>query len=458
MRTPGRRNTQATIATKQQPHPPTPDHDSMLVSLLRRFGVKLSLNDPRWGHKPDGDNKKQEGRRPGGEGPPDLDQMWRDFNARMNRLFGRNNNGGGGDGYRPDMKGASVTAGVIAVIVLFIWLASGAFIVQEGQVGLVTTFGKFDHKTGPGFNWRWPAPFQAHQAVDVSRVRTAEVGYRGTVRSKTPKEALMLTDDENIIDIQFAVQYTLKDPVAWVFNNRDQDLTVHQVAETAIREIVGRSKMDFVLYEGREKVALDVGQLMQQILDRYKSGVQITNVTMQGVQPPEQVQAAFDDAVKAGQDRERQKNEGQAYANDVIPKASGAASRLLEEAEAYRSRIVANAEGDGARFKQVLEEYQKAPAVTRDRMYLETMQQIFTNTTKVMVDAKSGNNLLYLPLDKLIQQTDSANATNAAKPATAPAAAATTPTLPGSDPVYSVDVQRDSRNRDARDSRDREVR
>jgi len=228
---------------------------------------------------------------------------------------------------------------------------------------------------------------------------------------------------------------------------------VRQVAETAIREIVGRSKMDFVLYEGREKVALDVGQLMQQILDRYKSGVQITNVTMQGVQPPEQVQAAFDDAVKAGQDRERQKNEGQAYANDVIPKASGAASRLLEEAEAYRSRIVANAEGDASRFKQVLDEYQKAPAVTRDRMYLETMQQIFSNTTKVMVDAKSGNNLLYLPLDKLIQQSDSAPASKPAATATAP-----TTTLPGSDSVYSVDVQRDSRNRDARDSRDREVR
>ncbi|WP_034297710.1 FtsH protease activity modulator HflK [Herbaspirillum sp. RV1423] len=436
----------------------------MLVSLFKKLGLKFSLNDPQWGRGSQDDNNRQNqnnggngGKKPE-DGPPDLDQLWRDFNQRLSRMFGKRGNGGGsdnGDGgfNRGDIKGAGIGAGVIAIIVAFLWLASGFFIVQEGQTAVVMTFGKYSHTTLPGFNWRWPYPVQSHEIVNVSQVRTAEIGYRSNAKNKQLKEALMLTDDENIIDIQFAVQYKLKNAAEWLFNNRDQDETVRQVAETAIREIVGRSKMDFVLYEGREKVALDVGQLMQQILDRYKSGVQITNVTMQGVQPPEQVQAAFDDAVKAGQDRERQKNEGQAYANDVIPKASGASSRLLEEAEAYRSRIVANAEGDAARFKQVLDEYQKAPAVTRDRMYLETMQQIFSNTTKVMVDAKSGNNLLYLPLDKLIQQTDS----TAAKPTT-PSPAAAAPTLPGTDPVYPVDVQRDSRNRDARDSRDREVR
>jgi len=440
----------------------------MLVSLFKKLGIKFSLNDPQWGRGSQDDNNRQNqnngnnGKKPE-DGPPDLDQLWRDFNQRLSRLFGKRGGGGadngdGGGFNRGDIKGAGVGVGVIAVIVAFLWLASGFFIVQEGQTAVVMTFGKYSHTTLPGFNWRWPYPLQSHEIVNVSQVRTAEIGYRSNAKNKQLKEALMLTDDENIIDIQFAVQYKLKNAAEWLFNNRDQDETVRQVAETAIREIVGGSKMDFVLYEGREKVALDVGQLMQQILDRYKSGVQITNVTMQGVQPPEQVQAAFDDAVKAGQDRERQKNEGQAYANDVIPKASGASSRLLEEAEAYRSRIVANAEGDAARFKQVLEEYQKAPAVTRDRMYLETMQQIFSNTTKVMVDAKSGNNLLYLPLDKLIQQSD--NAAAAAKPATAPAgsSSAASPTLPGTDPVYSTDAQRDSRNRDARDSRDREVR
>ena len=217
------------------------------------------------------------------------------------------------------------------------------------------------------------------------------------------------------------MQYKLKSASDWIFNNREQESTVKQVAETAIREVVGRNKMDFVLYEGREKVAFDVSQLMQQILDRYSTGVQVTNVTMQGVQPPEQVQAAFDDAVKAGQDRERQKNEGQAYANDVIPKARGAAARLQEESQAYQARVVANAEGNASRFKQVLAEYQKAPAVTRDRMYFETMQQIFTSTTKLMIDTKNGNNMIYLPLDKLINQTLSSEPAPAAKPAGAPA-------------------------------------
>ena len=427
----------------------------MLVSLFRRIGVKLSLNDHRWGKRPEGEHKAQESRKPG-EGPPDLDQMWRDFNQRLNRMFGQKNPGGGGDGggYRPDMRGAGITAGVVAAIVIFIWLASGAFIVQEGQAGVVTTFGRLSHTTGAGFNWRWPYPFQAHETVNVSQVRTAEIGYRGSVRAKNPKEALMLTDDENIIDIQFAVQYKLKDPVQWLFNNRDQDDTVRQVAETAIREVVGRSKMDFVLYEGREKVANDVHVLMQQIVDRYALGAQVTNVTMQGVQPPEQVQGAFDDAVKAGQDRARARNEGEAYANDVIPRARGSAFRLIQDAEAYRSMVTENATGNAARFSQVVAEYQKAPAVTRDRMYLDTMQQIFTSASKVMVDAKTGSNLLYLPLDKLIAQTASNDAAIGSKSGPVQM----TPPVPPQEIMQTVEQvrQRDSRSRES--SRDRESR
>jgi membrane protease subunit HflK len=430
----------------------------MLVSFLKRIGLKFSLNDPRWGRgsQEDGQRPNNDGKRPG-NGPPDLDQLWRDFNQRLNRLFGNKGGGrgeGGGGGFTPDMRGAGIGVGLVAAIVAFLWLVSGFFIVQEGQTGVVLTFGKYSHMTPAGFNWRWPYPIQSHEVVNVSQVRTVEVGYRSNFKNKQTKESLMLTDDENIIDIQFAVQYTLKNAADWVFINREHEETVRQVAETAIREVVGRNKMDFVLYEGREKVALDVNQLMQQILDRYRLGAQITNVTMQNVQPPEQVQAAFDDAVKAGQDRERQKNEGQAYANDVIPRARGAASRLLQESEAYRSRVVANAQGDASRFKQILVEYQKAPAVTRDRMYLETMQQIFSNTTKVMVDARSGNNLLYLPLDKLISQ--SANDASA-KPAQAapPAGTGGAP----ADPMQSLESQRqNSRGRDGRDSRDRETR
>lgn len=432
----------------------------MLVPLLKKIGLKFSLNDPRWGRGSDNDqHQNQDGKKPG-EGPPDLDQLWRDFNQRLNRLFGNKGGGRGDDGggFGSDMKGAGIGIGLIGAIVAFLWLVSGFFIVQEGQTGVVMTFGRYSHMTPAGFNWRWPYPIQSHEIVNVSQVRTIEVGYRSSFKNKQPRESLMLTDDENIIDIQFAVQYRLKNAADWVFNNRDQEETVRQVAETAIREIVGKSKMDFVLYEGREKVALDVNQLMQQIVDRYRTGVQITNVTMQNVQPPEQVQAAFDDAVKAGQDRERQKNEGQAYANDVIPRARGAASRLLQEAEAYRSRVVANAQGDASRFKQVLVEYQKAPAVTRDRMYLETMQQIFTNTTKVMVDSRSGNNLLYLPLDKLIAQT--AGEVSGAKPGAQVPPPAPAMGTQNSDSLQSLENQRqrESRARDGRDSRDRETR
>ncbi|HEY4075248.1 MAG TPA: FtsH protease activity modulator HflK [Herbaspirillum sp.] len=431
----------------------------MLVSLLKRLGLKFSLNDPQWGRGSQDENRNNQNnddKRPNNNGgPPDLDQLWRDFNQRFNRLFGKKNGGGsdGGDFKKDGMKGTGIGAGIIVAIAVCLWLASGFFIVQEGQTAVVLTFGKYSYTTMPGFNWRWPYPIQSHEVVNLSQLRTVEIGYRANARNKQAKEALMLTDDENIIDIQFAVQYKLKNAAEWIFNNSDQEEMVRQVAETSIREIVGRSKMDYVLYEGREKVALDVGQLMQQILDHYKSGVQVTNVTMQGVQPPEQVQAAFDDAVKAGQDRERLKNEGQAYANDVIPKASGAASRLMQESEAYRSRVVANAEGDASRFKQVLAEYQKAPAVTRDRMYLDTMQQIFSNTTKVMVDAKTGSNLIYLPLDKLIAQSA---ADDAAKQGAAPLPQPT----PGaaSDAGAQVDPSRDARSRDPIDLRSRESR
>ncbi|MES2106244.1 MAG: FtsH protease activity modulator HflK [Pseudomonadota bacterium] len=417
----------------------------MVVSFLKKIGLTLSLNDPQWGRGSKNDN--QDGKKPT-EGPPDLDQLWRDFNQRLSRLFGQKGNGGGdGGGFTPDAAGARLGLGVIVAVLAFIWMVSGFFIVQEGQTAVITTFGKYSHSTVAGFNWRWPYPIQGHEIVNVSQVRTVEVGYRSNVKNKQPKEALMLTDDENIIDIQFAVQYKLKSAAEWLYSTRDPEEAMRQVAETAIREIVGKSKMDFVLYEGREKVALDVQTLMQQILERYQAGVQVTNVTMQGVQPPEQVQASFDDAVKAGQDRERQKNEGQAYANDVIPKSRGEASRLLQDAEGYKSRVVANAEGNAARFKQVLTEYQKAPAVTRDRMYIDAMQQIFSSTTKLMMDTKNGNNMIYLPLDKLISsQPDAAKAVQ-------------TPAQPAADvPTVEMRYNRDSRSRDSRDSRDRESR
>ena len=429
------------------------ERPSKLGSLFKKFGLSFSLNDPRWGRGSQDNNdqdSRQNSRKPT-DGPPDLDQLWRDFNQRLNKLFGGQGGGrdGGEGGGSSDGHGAGISVGVVAVVIGFLWLVSGFFIVQEGQTGVVMTFGKFSHSTQPGFNWRWPYPIQAHEVVNLSQVRTVEIGYRSNVRNKLARESLMLTDDENIIDIQFAVQYRLKDASQWVFNLRDQEETVKEVAETAIREIVGKSKMDFVLYEGREKVAFDTSALMQHILDRYKIGVLVTNVTMQAVQPPEQVQASFDDAVKAGQDRERQKNEGQAYANDVVPKARGAASRLMQESEGYKSRVVANAEGEASRFSKILTEYQKAPGVTRDRMYIEAMQQIFSSTTKVMVDTKSSNSMIYLPLDKLIAQTAAESAAGVHAPA-----APVSETLPATEGARAPEP----RARDSRSIRDRESR
>ena len=384
----------------------------MLVSLIKRIGARkaggplLSLNDPRWGHKP----KSNEGRGPNNnnkndnDGPPDLAQLWDDFNQRLNRLFGGKR--GGGDGsFRPGARGIGLTAAVVGAIAVLIWLASGAFIVQEGQVGIVTTFGRLSHVTGAGFNWRWPAPFQAHETVNTAQVQTAEIGYRANVRNKQRNEALMLTGDENIVDVQFSVQYKIKDPVAWVFNNRDQVETIRDAAETVVRELVGQNKMDTVLYEGRDKLAAQAREGIQRMADRYKMGAEIVGVTMQSVQPPDQVAAAIEDAGKAQEERARARSEAQAFADDILPQAKGKAARLLQDAEAYRASVVSVATGNAARFDKVVAEYAKAPAVTRDRMYIDTMQQILSSTSKVMIDAKTGNNTIYLPLDRLLAQS-----------------------------------------------------
>ncbi|WMD23118.1 FtsH protease activity modulator HflK [Achromobacter seleniivolatilans] len=375
--------------------------------------IKLfNLNDPGWGR---GNNNGSEPppKRPqgSGDGPPDLDEVWRDFNNRIGSLFGRKGGGGGNNrpGNRggitpPSPRGARIGLGVIALVAVGVWAASGFYIVQEGQVAVVTQFGKYKSTSQAGFQWRLPYPIQSQEIVNVSQLRTFEVGFRGGSRNKVLPEALMLTTDENIVDMQFVVQYRLRADGApdYLFMTRDPDESVRQASETAMREVVGKQSMDFVLYEGRTTVATQVQALMQQILDRYQTGVQVSTVAIQNVQPPEQVQAAFDDAVKAGQDRERQINEGQAYANQVVPLASGQASRMTEQAEGYKAKVVGDAQGNTSRFTSVLGEYEKAPLVTRQRMYLESMQDIFTRASKVMVDTKSNNNMLYLPLDKIM--------------------------------------------------------
>ena len=384
----------------------------------------MSLNDPQWGRKPGRNNSGGGGKE---SGPPDLDEIWNNLGQRLNTILGRKGGDGGNDGpgnatRRPLGRLPLGGIGLLILIVFLIWMASGFYIVDQGRRGIVLTFGRYTETTNPGPRWHLPYPIQSAEVINQSQVKTVEVGYRGSRNSKMPKESLMLTDDENIIDIQFAVQFNLKSVEDNVFNNREHDdEAVRQVAETSIREVVGKSKMDYVLNEGREQVAAQTKALMQEILDRYKTGIQVVRVTMQNAQPPEQVQGAFDEAVKAGQDKERQKNEGQAYANDVIPKARGNASRTLEEAAGYSGRVVAEAEGNAARFKQVLAEYSKAPGVTRDRLYLDMMQSVLGASTKVLIDQKNGNNLMYLPLDKLIAQ-GAAAAAAAEAPRTTPAA------------------------------------
>jgi membrane protease subunit HflK len=383
------------------------------------------------------------------DGPPDLDELWRDFNRKLSNLFGGKGGGNGPRGndgdepaFQPDMKGAGVGAGLIVGLVVLVWAGSGLFIVQEGHQAVVTTFGKYSSTVSAGMQYRLPYPFQAHETVPVTQLRSVEVG-RNTVSQTTGlRDSAMLTQDENIVDIRFIVQYVLKDARAFLFENRDTDAAVVQASESAVREIVGRSKVDSVLYERRDAIAADLVRSIQTQLDKLNAGVTIRNVNLQSVQVPEQVQAAFDDVVKAGADRDRFKNEGQAYASDVIPKAQGTAARLRAEAEGYRSRIVATAEGDAERFSSVLAEYQKAPAVTRDRLYIDTMREVYGNVSKVMVDSRNGSNLLYLPLDKLMQQ--------AGVPASVTATPAPGPAAPADG--TAADRARDIRSRD-RDSR-----
>lgn len=416
-------------------------------------GLLMSMNDPGWGNSPNNGNKGNDG------GPPDLEEIWRDFNRRLSGAFGKK--GGSAPSSGP-IRPAQIGGGAAAIVglALLLWLSSGYYIVDASERGVVLQFGRYKETTEPGLRWRLPWPIQSHELVNLTGIRTVEIGYRGSEKNRVPKEALMLTDDENIVSVQFAVQYLLKDPQSYLFTNRHPDDTVVQAAETAIREVVGKSRMDFVLYESRDQIAASTQKLIQDILDRYETGIQIRSVNMQSAQPPEQVQSAFDDAVKAGQDRERQKNEGQAYANDVVPKAQGTASRLMQEADGYKQRIIATAEGDASRFKQVLTEYSRAPEVTRQRMYLDTMQQVYSNTTKVMVDAKGQGNLLYLPLDKLMQ---AAALPQAVPEASIPAANVVSPSVPsaigaGSQavPERSNPLERsDSRTRDGLRSRER---
>ncbi|HTH59086.1 MAG TPA: FtsH protease activity modulator HflK [Paraburkholderia sp.] len=399
----------------------------------QRARAIFSLNDPRWGRGEGNGQRQDESRRPqgdGNDGPPDLDEMWRDFNRRLSGLFGRKGNGRGPGslGPRPDNgRNARIGVGIVIGVLIAIYLGSGVFVVQEGQAAVVLQFGQYRHTVEQGVHWRLPYPFQTHETVNIGQIRSVEIGRSNVVRPADVKDASVLTRDGDILEVRFTVQYQVKQPTDYLFHSADPDMGVTQAAQAAVRTVVGaHATSDLLFEENREPVRAQLADTIQRSLDASKSGLEVTGVTIQSVQAPEQVQAAFDDAVKAHQDRERAKRDAQAAADQVLPKAQADAARMIDEAKAYSDQVVAQAQGDAERFNRVYEQYAKAPEVIRHRMYLETMQHIYSNATKVFVDSKSGNNVLYLPLDKIAEagreRAAAANGANAAAGVSTPAA------------------------------------
>ena len=367
-------------------------------------------------NEPDGNGDRDPwGNRGRQQAPPDLDEVLRKLQTRWGRVFGRRSGGGGrpGRGFGSGLfgRGGFLGFGLVVVALVVAWWLAGIWIIQEPERGVVLRFGAYHRTMEPGFNWS-PYFVDSVVTVNVDRVRIAEIGFRnqGTSVAAVPREALMLTEDENIVDLQFAVQYRVKDPGQFLFENTQPEIALRQATESAVREIVGRSKMDFVLTEGRGAVAAEMQALIQDILDRYRTGLHVMSVNMQNAQPPTQVQDAFLDAIKAREDQERIINEARAYQADVVPKARGEANAVLAQAEAYQQRVEAIALGDASRFEQVLKAYQAAPDITRDRLYLEAVESVLANTSKVLVDIPEGNNLMYLPLDQIIKSRGDAGA------------------------------------------------
>lgn len=326
----------------------------------------------------------------GGSKPPELDEVFRKLQSKLGGLFGR----GGGGGVKLPAGGGGAGFGSmfgIALLVFGLWLAYDIpYRIEEGERGVVLRFGKFDRIGMPGLNFRLPRPVESVTKVNVEQVRS--VADRAT----------MLTEDENIVDVDLAVQYKVKNVEDFVFKVRDPDLTLRQAAESAVREVVGSHTMDFAISEGRQQIADGTEVVLQDILDLYQTGLEVTSVNLQDARPPQEVKEAFDDAVKAREDRQRYENEAEAYSNGLIPETRGAAARQIQEAEGYKATVIARADGEAERFTLLLTEYRRAPAVTRERLYLETMETVLGRAGKVIVDVEGGNNIMYLPLDRML--------------------------------------------------------
>jgi len=401
-------------------------------------------------NEPGGDKKDPWSGRGDQKGPPDLDEVIRSLQEKLSKLFGGGNGGNQGSSGSFSSGNSMKSLGFLAGGAVVLWGLSGFYIVDEGNHGVETRFGHYIGVTQSGLNWHLPAPIEGVDIVNVQQQRFIEVGYRSggseQAAASVPKEALMLTKDENYVDVRLAVQYQVKDAKQFIFNVVNPALTLKQVTESALRGVVGSSTMDFVLTQGRSEIVTLIKKELQDVMDGYQSGIQITSVNLQDAQPPEQVQNSFEDAIKAREDEQRLINEAEAYSNDVVPKARGAAARKIQEAEGYKEQVIAQAQGETNRFSKLLAEYIKAPDVTRKRLYIESMEAVLAETNTVMVDVKGGNNLLYLPLDKMMQhQPSSPPAPISPQPGTAD--------QPQSQPVVIQEqaVERTSiRSRDAR--------
>ena len=342
--------------------------------------------------------------------PPELDEVIKDFKNKFNTTFGggsSSNNSGVGKAAKGSFK-------YVLILAVLVWLLTGIYIVDPAERGVVLRFGAFQNSTTQGPHWHIPYPVEAVYKVNVEQIRAAEIGFRNVQNSYSggvSSESLMLTKDENMVDVKLAVQYKIADAQSYLFNVYNPELTLSHVVQSVIRQVVGDNTMDYVLTTGREQVAQEVKVASQALLNEYNTGLMITAVTMQDAQPPIQVKASFDDVVKAREDEQRYINEAKAYANDIVPKARGASQRLLAEAEAYMSEVVSKSEGEAYRFNQILTEYTKAPEVTRERLYRETLEEVFSSTNKVIVDSSS-NSMMYLPIDQLINSSRTSKSTS----------------------------------------------
>lgn len=373
-----------------------------------------------------------------GGGPPDLDRIVRDFQQKLGSIL-RGGRGGGGSPAGPASAPGGSSLLWLAGLLVVGWVLTGLYRVDDAEEAVVLRFGKFSSTAPPGLRWHLPWPIESVELVNVNEI------------SPFNKQTRMLTADENIVDVDMVVQYQKAEPAKYLFRVRDPEATISDVSESAIREIIGKSKMDFALGEGRAEIGIRTEELIQQTLDEYGTGIRITKVNLQDVNFPDQVDAAVQDAIKAREDRERLAFEAQAYANDVLPKARGEAARRLADAEAYKARVTADAQGEAARFEALLEEYEQAPGVTRDRLYIEAVEEILNRSSKVFLDAGGSGNLLYLPLDKILENrgaVPSPAAGSASSRAVTPSVTVAEPAAEGE--VGASRAREELRNRGAR--------